>query len=189
MSHVCLFTKDIKYDYDRDILILDFLSSRVSPPFILSGFDKDIVLNSDGIHEIEIPLQTSTQSHTETTQFIDSFAEFIPNNFSIGDNIGIWLCGSKILNFTINNTTNILVDIFKNIQVDKLGNFTIEIKNNSIIFKSPLNTGVYYNGFELIVTKNSESFNTLKFSGGKTIYSLELISQPWELKYNLQLVV
>lgn len=175
----------MEYDYEYDIVSIDFLACRVGSSLLLDGFSDRLVIPVD-VNQINnyvtfsMILDASTHSNTQSTSYIDSEAIIDIDIIKAGSLVNIKLLTKKLLGDGLFVDFDIsFVDFVKNLIkssiFSNLDGFEIIVENNLVKCKAPINTGVYYNGFtiQIIVDNNVYIY---EFAGGKTIFDINLSS-------------
>lgn len=181
MASSFLEIKSMSYDYECDIVSVDFLACRVGSSLLLEGFADSVIIPVD-INQINnyitfsIILDASTSSNTNSTTYIDSEAIIDFGIIKGGSLVNIKLLTTKLLGDGVFVEDDIsFVDFVSSLlnTFENLNGFEIKIEDSLVKCKAPINTGVYYNGFTIQVMISNNIF-LYNFSGGKTIFDINL---------------
>lgn len=181
MASSFLEIKSMSYDYEYDIVSVDFLACRVGSSLLLEGFADSVIIPVD-INQINnyitfsIILDASTSSNTSSTTYIDSESIIDFGIIKGGSLVNIKLLTTKLLGDGVFVEDDIsFVDFVSSLlnTFENLNGFEIKIEDSLVKCKAPINTGVYYNGFTIQVMIDNNIF-LYNFSGGKTIFDINL---------------
>ncbi len=199
MSRPYLKINSATYSYSTDVVTLSLTALRLrgQSSFSVDGFSASRSISlTDGFYEnstytFSAVLDGSTSSTTTTTTYNAStatvtFAGTASLNANVGFKLptsgGVAVLGAGGYTFSATQSTaaalNLLVGAMS--FSGAAAGFSATTSGNTIVFSAPSNTGVYYNGFSVVVDKQGGlgtfTYSGASFSGGYTSFALALSS-------------
>jgi len=199
MARPYLNINSATYSYTTDVVTLDITALRLrgQSTITLGGFTSSQTISlsngnySNSSYTFSAVLDASTSSTTTTTTYNAStatitFSGTASKNANVGFKLptsgGVSILGAGGYTFSATQSTtdalNLLIGSMS--FTGAATGFSATTSGSSIVFSAPSNTGVYYNGFSVLVDKQvglgTFTFSGASFSGGTTTFALTLSS-------------